>query len=89
MQTLAEFYIKRNVFLIKQWLKLTGGGMKVREAAKVIAEQNEGVTPALMQGIVYTKDYPYAAQAWEVIHKEEAEREKKAKAKEAKKETGA
>ncbi|MAB38924.1 MAG: hypothetical protein CL528_00490 [Aequorivita sp.] len=76
MQTVADFYTKRNAELLRQWLKLTRGGMNIREAAKTVAENNEGITEGLINGIVYNKKYPYAAEAWAIIHKEEEAAEK-------------
>lgn len=75
MQTVADFYTKRNAELLRQWLKLTRGGMNIREAAKTVAENNKGITEGLINGIVYNKKYPYGSQAWAIIHKEEEEKE--------------
>lgn len=88
MQTLAEFYTERNVLFLKQWLELTKSGVRTREASKIVAENN-AVSSALITALVYNKNYSYAAEAWDVIHREEAESEKKAKAKQAAKKAGA
>jgi hypothetical protein len=79
MQTVADFYTKRNAELLRQWLSLTNGGMNIREAAKVVAQNNEGITEGLINALAYNKKYPYAAEAWAIIHKEEAEKEAKEK----------
>tara|TARA_R110002012_G_scaffold61127_1_gene160358 strand:- start:576 stop:857 length:282 start_codon:yes stop_codon:yes gene_type:complete len=76
METPAEFYTKRNAELLRQWLKLTRGGMDIRTAAETVANNNKGITKGLVNGIVYNKKYPYGPEAWEIIHKEEEAAEK-------------
>lgn len=84
MQSVADFYTKRNVELLKQWQELINNGIKTRAAAKTISENNEGISEGLIIAIVYSKEYPYAAEAWAIIHKEQAEIAEKTKKRDAK-----
>lgn len=76
MQSLAEFYIKRNTELLRQWHKLVNSGLKKGVATRQVAKNNEGVTEGLVKALIYQPEYPYAEEAREIIRKEEAEKVK-------------
>lgn len=77
MQTLADFYTKRNVEFLRQWIQLRKEGVKTREIANIISERNE-VSRGCVHAVYYDKSYPYAAQAWAIIEKEEREGKREA-----------
>lgn len=74
MQTLSDFYTQRNVRFIKKWHQLQKEGMKTREVATLIAEKNN-VSFGCVMAVYYDRKYPYSAAAWEIIHKEQAEKQ--------------
>ncbi len=67
------YYLNRNADIIREFQKLTAGGKKVREAIKEIAEKFERVSESVVEGVIYTKGYPHASEAWQIVNKENEE----------------
>lgn len=75
--TLQEYYVNRNARIIRRFLKLTDKkAINVRNAASIIGLEFE-VSSKLVDQVIYNKKYPHAAEAWAIIRKEQAEKEKK------------
>lgn len=78
--TLREYYIDRNAKIIRAYLELRKKGITTREANEILSMQftsnTEKVSKGTVNSIIFDAKYAYAAEAWEIIHKEEAEKEK-------------
>jgi len=75
----AKFFIQRNVEIIRAFNAKVAKGETVREAIRQISEELEDVSYSLCDAVIFTKGYSFAAEAWEIIHKEEAEKQAKEK----------
>jgi hypothetical protein len=78
----SEFFAQRNAGLIREYLSLRSKGMNVRKATKAVADNytaqtGEKISQSMVWSIIYREDYPYAAAAWVIIHKEEEEKEQR------------
>lgn len=73
----ANFYIQRNAEIIRAFNAKVAKGETVREAIRQISEELEDVSYSLCDAVIFTKGYSFAAEAWAIVEREEAEKEKR------------
>ena len=71
METLADYYIGRNVKIIERYNKLVVD-MKGNRAITQVGEEFD-VSPHTVKRILYSKAYPYAAEAHEIVNNKSKE----------------
>ena len=70
--TLSEYYIDRNVSIIRRVLELrksTTDNMPI--VLKVVAKEF-GISPYTVRMVFYDKNYAYASEAWAIVNKDKA-----------------
>lgn len=72
---LSEYYINRNVGIIKAYNALVNSGIKTREALQRVATQYS-VSYSLISAVIYTEGYAYREEALKRIE-DEKKREKR------------
>ena len=75
MDEITQSYINRNVKIIRRFLELLKEGKVTRQATEIVAKETN-ISEHTVHKIFFDKEYSHAAQAWAIIHKEEAEKEK-------------
>lgn len=62
-ETVADFYVKRNLSIICAFKKRRAEGLKV-EKAMVLVANSLGVSANLVNQVIYNPSYPHSAEAW-------------------------
>lgn len=70
METLADYYIARNVKIIRSF-NVHRKNMTVRDAFIVVGEEYS-VSKHTVERIIYSPTYAYAAEAHAIVNKEES-----------------
>ncbi len=75
----ATFFINRNIEIIRTVNLKLDKGTTVREAIRQTSEELTDCSYSLIDAVMFTKSYSFRTEAWEIINKEQAEKEKEAK----------
>lgn len=73
----AKFFINRNAEIIRAVKAKRDEGKTWRKAMRQVSEELEGCGYSVIDAVMFTSSYSFAAEAWAIIHKEEAEKESK------------
>lgn len=72
-----EFYIKRNVQLLKDFYALRAEKVTVRKAVVIVADNYSKSNPkdkigsSVIWNVVYNPHYPYGPEAWKIYNQED------------------
>lgn len=73
--TLQDYYIERNVKILKAYARWREKGKKYRDILPLLSKELE-VSKGLINSVCYRVDYPYSAEAHQKVREELAENEK-------------
>lgn len=69
--TLEEYYIDRNVRIIKRALELRDKKNSYRIVFEQISDEFD-ISTHTVKAIIFDKNYAYASEAWEIVNKNKA-----------------
>jgi hypothetical protein len=72
----SDFFINRNVEIIRAVNAKIDEGIGVREAMRQVSTELEDCSYSVIDAVMFTKSYSFRAEAWAIIHKEEEEKGK-------------